>query len=207
LDRCLSKEPTARFGNAKEISERLNPSVIGIRPELPRTTGERPGRLSVKAGLAAALALLLLLAIFVVRPWFHSASAPSSIRSVAVLNLKVPPADAAETAFSQDLVQELASALLERGLRVAARSTVGALDPSTDPRSLGQKLNVDAVLQGEIRTSANNIRLYFELVDARTGFVVWSRTTPIDLTATSTSGEETATRLADLIAAAAKGLQ
>jgi serine/threonine protein kinase len=207
LDRCLSKEPSARFGNAKEITERLNPSVIGIRPELPPASGQRRHRLPVKAGVAAVV-LVLLLAIFILRPmFFHSASAPTSIRSVAVMNLKVPPTDASETAFSQDLVQGLAGALLERGLRVAARSTVGGLDPSTDARSLGQKLNVDAVLQGELRTSSSNIRLYFELVDARTGFVVWSRTTPIDLTATSTSGEETAARLADLIAAAAKGQQ
>lgn len=208
VDRCLRKQPGDRFSTAKEISERLDTAAAGIRTSTSRTAAERSGRPAAKwAGVLAAAALLIALAWFAARPWWGAGTAQTPIHSLAVMNIKVPAADNAGAIFSEELVHGLSSALVERGLQVAARSTVAGLDPSSDPRSLGESLKVDAVLQGDIRTVGSTVRLYFELVDARTGFVVWSRTTPLDASATVDPSEETAARLAGQIAAAAKGQQ
>ena len=202
VTRCLRKNPADRFTDATEISARLDPSALGISSAgMPRSSERRWSARGLKiAGITGVLILLLAVAWFFFGSGSGSGreSAQASVRSVAVMNLKVS-GDAAASGFSEELVQELGSALKAKGLLVTARSTVGGLDPAADAKSLGAKLQVHAVLQGEIRTTGNGMRLYLELVDARTGFQIWSKTTSVDAAALVGGATDTATQIADQI--------
>ena len=114
------------------------------------------------------------------------------------MNLKVS-GDASVAGFSEELAQELGSALKGKGLQIAARSTVAGIDPGADPKSLAEKLKVDAVLQGDLRAAGNGVRLYLELVDARTGFQIWSKTSSVDGAALIGGAADTAATVADQI--------
>ncbi|MBI4471921.1 MAG: protein kinase [Acidobacteria bacterium] len=203
VQRCLRKQPTDRFSTASEVAERLNPHIVDIKSKAVSPASERSTR-PFAAVLGIAAILLLLLAVAWLTGLFNFGAARTAIQSVAVMNIKVSSPQAGD-AFGEDFSQSLGSALAGRGLLVAARSTVGSLDPSTDPRSLGEKLNVDAVLQGEMRGSGSSLRLYLELVDTRTGFQVWSRTITLDAGALVTPSEEIATTLAEQISTELRG--
>lgn len=201
VTRCLRKDPKDRFIDATEISARLDPSVLGISSSsMPRKVAARHVTRGQKIAAGAA-AVILLVAVLWSFLWSGSTvdSGLATVRSVAVMNLKVT-GDAAAIGFSEELAQELGRALKEGGLLVAARSTVSSLDPAADARSLGEKLKVDAVLQGDMRISGNGMRLYLELVDTRTGFQIWSDPVAVDSAALVGGAQATARKIAGQIA-------
>src|SRR6202043_670964 len=60
------------------------------------------------------------------------------------------------------------------GVRVMARSTVFRFkDKTFDPRALGRKLNVDAVLLGRVQQRGDALLVGAELVDVQNGWQLW----------------------------------
>lgn len=102
--------------------------------------------------------------------------AAGTIRSIAVLPFANVSADEDNEYFSDGITEELLSTLSRvGGLRVAARSSVFALKgQDLDPRDVGQRLEVAAVLAGSVRSSQGRLRIAAELVDAGTGYRLWS---------------------------------
>ncbi len=78
--------------------------------------------------------------------------------------------------FADGLAEELLNALANvRGLRVAARtSSFTFRDRNADVRDIGAALNVETVLEGSVRRQQDRLRVTAQLVDARTGFHLWS---------------------------------
>jgi TolB-like protein/predicted Zn-dependent protease len=106
--------------------------------------------------------------------------------SMAVLPFINTSPDSSEDYLGHGLAAELTRALNRlAGLRVAARSSAfGLKQPDGDPRIIGRRLNVGTVLQGNVRRSADRLRVTARLVDADEGFNLWSETyerTPADL--------------------------
>jgi TolB-like protein/Flp pilus assembly protein TadD len=103
--------------------------------------------------------------------------------SIAVL----PFADMSEKKdqeyFSDGLTEELLNSLTEiNELQVAARTSAFAFKgTNTDIGTIARKLNVGAVLEGSVRRSANTIRITAQLINAVTGFHLWSKTYDRDL--------------------------
>jgi len=103
--------------------------------------------------------------------------------SIAVL----PFADISEKKdqdyFSDGLTEELLNSLSEiNGLQVAARTSAFSFKgKDTDIDTIARKLNVGAVLEGSVRRSASTIRITAQLVNAVTGFHLWSKTYDRDL--------------------------
>src|SRR6202021_1524031 len=85
--------------------------------------------------------------------------------------------------FSDGLTEELLNSLSEiNELQVAARtSSFSFKGTNTDIGTIARKLNVGAVLEGSVRRSANTIRITAQLINAVTGFHLWSRTYDRDL--------------------------
>ena len=85
--------------------------------------------------------------------------------------------------FSDGLTEELLNSLAEiNELQVAARTSAFSFKgKNTDIGTIARKLNVGAVLEGSVRRSANTIRITAQLINAVTGFHLWSKTYDRDL--------------------------
>ncbi len=104
---------------------------------------------------------------------------PHSIAVLPFLNLS---GDASQDYFSDGLTEELLNSLAEiNELQVAARTSSFSFKEHPDIATVAHKLNVGAVLEGSVRRSANTIRITAQLINAITGFHIWSKTYDRDL--------------------------
>jgi TolB-like protein len=77
-------------------------------------------------------------------------------------------------ALAMELVRAMAQV---RGLRVADPASVrAAARRSGDPREIGRRLGVGAVLEGSLRIAGDRLRLSTHLVSVDQGFDLWSET-------------------------------
>ena len=104
---------------------------------------------------------------------------PHSIAVLPFINLSGDPA---QEYFSDGLTEELLNSLAEiDGLQVAARTSSFSFREHPDVVSVAHRLNVATVLEGSVRRSTNTIRVTAQLVNAVTGFHIWSKTYDRDL--------------------------
>jgi len=103
--------------------------------------------------------------------------------SIAVLPFVNMSGDKDQEYFSDGLTEELLNSLSEiNELQVAARTSAFSFKGrDTDIGTIARKLNVGAVLEGSVRRSAHTIRITAQLVNAVTGFHLWSKTYDRDL--------------------------
>jgi len=96
--------------------------------------------------------------------------------SIAIL----PFADLSETHdqgyFCDGLAEEILNALASvRGLRVASRtSSFRFRDGDADAREIGHALNVAAIMEGSVRKAGDRVRITAQLIDAGSGYHLWS---------------------------------
>jgi serine/threonine-protein kinase len=136
-----------------------------------------PDRKRRSLGYALAATLLLVLAILAMRGTVgRTLDTPPLARSVGVLPFVNMSADPANAYFSDGLSEQIITALSHvHGLRVAARTSSFALrDRSLDVRAIGDTLGVAAVLEGSVRREGNTLRVTAQLIDAATGYHIWS---------------------------------
>jgi TolB-like protein/Tfp pilus assembly protein PilF len=98
--------------------------------------------------------------------------------SIAVLPFVNMSGDKDQDYFSDGLTEELLNSLAEiNELQVAARTSAFSFkDEKVDVETIARKLNVGAVLEGSVRRSGNKIRITAQLINAVTGFHLWSQT-------------------------------
>jgi TolB-like protein/tetratricopeptide (TPR) repeat protein len=103
--------------------------------------------------------------------------------SIAVLPFVNLSGDKDQEYFSDGLTEELLNSLAEiNELQVAARTSAFSFKgKDTDIGTIARKLNVGAVLEGSVRRSAHTIRITAQLINAVTGFHLWSKTYDRDL--------------------------
>jgi TolB-like protein len=102
--------------------------------------------------------------------------------SIAVLPFVNLSGDKEQEYFSDGLTEELLNSLAEiDGLQVAARTSSFSFKEHPDIGTVAHKLNVAAVLEGSVRRSAHTIRVTAQLINAVTGFHLWSKTYDRDL--------------------------
>jgi TolB-like protein/Flp pilus assembly protein TadD len=104
-------------------------------------------------------------------------------RSIAVLPFVNMSGDKDQEYFSEGLTEELLNSLTAiNELQVAARtSSFSFQGEHPDIATVAHKLNVGAVLEGSVRRSAHTIRITAQLINAVTGFHLWSKTYDRDL--------------------------
>jgi len=80
--------------------------------------------------------------------------------------------------FCDGLAEEIIDALCcVRRLRVASRTASFRFrDGSVDPREIGRLLQVGAILEGSVRKAGERARITAQLIDAATGYHLWSET-------------------------------
>ena len=102
--------------------------------------------------------------------------------SIAVLPFVNLSGDKEQEYFSDGLTEELLNSLAEiNELQVAARTSSFSFKEHPDIATVAHKLNVGAVLEGSVRRSAHTIRVTAQLINAVTGFHLWSKTYDRDL--------------------------
>jgi TolB-like protein len=111
-----------------------------------------------------------------------SAFAPPP-HSIAVLPFVNMSGDPKQDYFSDGLSEELLNSLSSvRDLRVAARtSSFFFKGKEVDLADVAHKLNVGAVLEGSVRKDGDHVRITAQLINAETGFHIWSHTYDRDL--------------------------
>lgn len=96
--------------------------------------------------------------------------------SIAVLPFANMSADESSTYFSDGLADTLLHMLAQiREIRVAARtSSFQFRDQNTDITKIAEALNVGTILEGSVQRAGNKIRVTAQLIEAETGYHLWS---------------------------------
>jgi TolB-like protein len=142
--------------------------------------GEPPAtHLRLRVAYAAVVLLLMAaLGYLLYERGFGRAHAGQAHSSIAVLPFTNLSGDPARDYFSDGMSEELLN-LLARipGLQVASRTSSFAYKGrNVDIREVGRELGVETVLEGSVRQAGDQVRITAQLVDAATGFHLWSET-------------------------------
>jgi eukaryotic-like serine/threonine-protein kinase len=182
--RCLERDPKARYQSAGDLAIDLERWLEG-RPILTRpvsipTRIWRWSRRNPKlVGAAAAGLLLGAAAIWLSRENLFRAPPPGPPeKSIAVLPFLDLSAAKDQEYFCDGMSEEILHALAKiDGLRVLARtSSFSFKGKNVGVREIGKKLNVENVLEGSLRRDGTRVRVTAELINAQTGFHLWTET-------------------------------
>jgi TolB-like protein/tetratricopeptide (TPR) repeat protein len=195
------------------LSPELSPlsAVSGATPairELVRTSRRSKPVLLAAVAIAVAALAYFWISKHVTPPATAFAPPPHSIAVLPFVNLS---GDKEQEYFSDGLTEELLNSLAEiNELQVAARTSAFSFKgKDNDIGVIARKLNVGAVLEGSVRRSAHTIRITAQLINAVTGFHLWSKAYDRDLgdvlklqteIATSVAGALKVTLLGDVAA-------
>jgi TolB-like protein/DNA-binding winged helix-turn-helix (wHTH) protein/Flp pilus assembly protein TadD len=147
--------------------------------------------------------LLLLaasLAVWKLHPW-NRPSSSSAIRSLAVLPFESLSNDASQDYFADGMTDELISDLGQiSALRVISRTSVMSYKRARKPLpQIARELNVDAVVEGTVLRSGNQIRITAQLIEASADKHLWSQSYEGELQNTLALQNDVARTVADQI--------
>ncbi|HEY6099922.1 MAG TPA: protein kinase [Anaeromyxobacter sp.] len=176
--RMLAPDPTRRPRDASEVLAPLSALLERLaRPGAPppgpvrKAAASRLGRLP-RLAVAIAIAAAAL-AVFVL----PRRTPPPRSRAIAVVPFANMGSRGDDDYFSDGLTEEIVNLLTRlRELKVAGSATSFYLrDRKTDVRDVARRLQIDVVLEGSVRRDKDRLRIAAELVDARSGFLMWSQ--------------------------------
>ncbi|CAN5545732.1 hypothetical protein BH09MYX1_BH09MYX1_16380 [soil metagenome] len=146
--RCMARKPQDRPSSAAEVATRF------VNVTLPAD--------------ADALSLSIR-----VQPITHRTE-PGQ-KTVAVIpfrNMGVPDDEYLADGITDDLIDSLS---MTDGLRVRPRGVVMGHKQGADPRSIGRDLDVQVVVDGSVRITADALRVTARLLSVADGFQLWAR--------------------------------
>lgn len=146
-----------------------------------------PGSNTVKPVLKRNLAIASLAVILVVIGYFiYSFTRPKAIpgateKSIAVLPFRNIGQD---EYFSDGMTEEIINHLAKVGeLKVMSRTSIEQYKGQTkDARTIAEELSVSYILEGSVQRAGNTFRVTVKLIEAKTGFNVWSNSYDRELT-------------------------
>jgi TolB-like protein/DNA-binding winged helix-turn-helix (wHTH) protein/tetratricopeptide (TPR) repeat protein len=149
----------------------------------------------------SASALILSLVTLSVWLFRSSVRPPAGIRSLAVLPLDNLSGDASQNYFADGMTDELITDLAQiSALRVISRTSVMAYKGTRKPLpQVARELNVDAVVEGTVLRSGDQVRITAQLIDAATDKHLWSQSYEGELRDTLALQNRVARAIADQI--------
>ena len=182
ISKTLRKDREQRYHSAHELLQALKDlrHKLEVEADLARAAAA-PSWLRWTRSPAALVLVLLIAALALALPFYWHRNLTTSSppeKSIAVL----PFLDLSETKdqeyFCDGMSEEILDALAKvEGLRVVARtSSFSFKGKSVNAREVGEKLNVANVLEGSLRREGNRVRVTAELINARSGFHLWTET-------------------------------
>ena len=160
----------------------------------------RPRRLQAR-WIIVVMALVLSLAILSIWLFRSRAPVPTGIRSIAVLPLENLSGDASQNYFADGMTDELITDLAQiSALRVISRTSVMVYKGARKPLpQIAHELNVDAVVEGTVLRSGDQVRITAQLIEASTDKHLWSRSYEGELRDSLALQSRVATAVADQI--------
>ncbi len=186
LTRCLEKAPEQRFQSARDLTYALK-EIGGTAGGAAMTSGTRPAMASRPRLGAGAIAAFVLAAIAVMlvatdvgglRTRLLDGRKGAAIRSIAVLPFQNLSGDASQEYFADGMTEELIARLASVGaIQVTSRTTAMTFK-GTKKRlpEIARELNVDAVVEGSVTRTGEQVRLTVQLIDAATEKHLWGQT-------------------------------
>ena len=182
ISKTLRKDHEERYHSAHELLEALKDlrHKLEVEADLARAPAALPWLRWIRS--PAALVLVLLIgALALALPFYWHRNLPTSSppeKSIAVLPFLDLSATKDQEYFCDGMSEEIIDALARvDGLRVVARtSSFSFKGKSVNAREVGEKLNVANVLEGSLRREGNRVRVTAELINARSGFHLWTET-------------------------------
>jgi TolB-like protein/DNA-binding winged helix-turn-helix (wHTH) protein/Flp pilus assembly protein TadD len=201
-----------RFIAAVSISESEPPLVRPesglIEPAVPQAreassvpTGERFQWLNARTVVVLALILTLPVLVVLLLRLRNRPPATSTIRSIAVLPLENLSGDATQDYFADGMTDQLITDLAQiSALRVISRTSAMAYKGARKPLpEIARQLNVDAVVEGTVLRSGEQVRITAQLIQASTDTHLWADTYDGNLRDTLVLQEKVAQAIADRI--------
>jgi TolB-like protein/DNA-binding winged helix-turn-helix (wHTH) protein/Tfp pilus assembly protein PilF len=165
------------FAPAQLASSHPPASQTRDRAEFVDTRAMPQSRLPPLAWKISAFVLLAVIAAFAA--WkIHSRNRPASaIHSLAVLPLESLSNDASQDYFAEGMTDELISDLGQiSALRVISRTSVMGYKHARKPLpQIARELNVDAIVEGTVLRSGDQVRITAQLIDAAADKHLWSQ--------------------------------
>lgn len=108
--------------------------------------------------------------------WWYRGTREPAAPSIVVLPFVDMSSGKADQSFCDGLTEELSNWLAQvPNLRVVARTSAFAFKgQSIDVRKIGTQLGITHVLEGSMRRTADHMRVTVQLIDARSGYHLWS---------------------------------
>jgi TolB-like protein/Tfp pilus assembly protein PilF len=157
--------------------------------------------------LVFAVGLLLVDKFVLQRQPAEPVAQSQNLNSVAVLPFDNLSGAQENEYFSDGLTETLLHMLAQvPELKVAARTSVFAYkDRNEDVRQIADALDVSTILEGGVQRSGNRVRITAQLIEAESGFQLWSQTYDRDLDDIFTVQDEIATHVAGALTATLLG--
>jgi TolB-like protein/DNA-binding winged helix-turn-helix (wHTH) protein/Tfp pilus assembly protein PilF len=147
--------------------------------------------------------LTLVLSLLILAVWlFHSRGhPPTGIRSLAVLPLDNLSGDPTQDYFADGMTDELITDLAQiRALRVISRTSVMGYKGVRKPLpEIARELNVDAVVEGTVLRSGDQVRITAQLIQAPADKHLWAESYEGNLRDTLALQKEVARNIAEQI--------
>ena len=177
---------------ATEPGDKLQGAGLAVAPKR---------RLWPALRVIVALALVLGLPILAVWLFRSRGRAPTGIRSLAVLPLDNLSGDASQNYFADGMTDELIIDLAQiSALRVISRTSVMVYKGARKPLpQIARELNVDAVVEGTVLRSGDQVRITAQLIEASTDKHLWSQSYEGELRDTLALQNRVARTIADQI--------
>lgn len=137
-----------------------------------------PSQLQTRAHrLMPTVAVVLVLAIAAGLLTLRWATRPTGIRSLAVLPLDNFSGETSQDYFADGMTDELITNLAQiRALRVVSRTSVMMYKGTRKPlREIGRELNVDAVVEGSVLLSGDQVRITAQLIQVPADKHLWAK--------------------------------
>jgi serine/threonine-protein kinase len=182
--RCLEKSPANRFQSARDLVFALETlsggsDSRGVAPP-PAAPHRRP------ALLTAGLAIVALCGAGVL--WWTMREKPTAPQTVELSAATAQPhalvavlpfeniSRSGEAYFAAGMTEEVTGQLSKLGgLRVVSRTAVAQFkDPRNQLAAMSTELGVGSVVAGTVREDGKRVRVNVELIDTKSGHVLWS---------------------------------
>ncbi|MEJ2187215.1 MAG: protein kinase [Gemmatimonadota bacterium] len=170
---ALEKDPAHRPSSANALLTVLDELSA---PSAKAATASRGHRF--RWILSAAALVLVLAGAGVMLRGRRPAVDPGVIRSLAVLPLDNYSGDASQDYFAEGMTDEITAQLGGiRQLRITSRGSAMQFQGTNRPATpvIAKALDVDAVVEGSVMRSGDNVRITVELIDARADRQLWAQ--------------------------------
>jgi len=195
---------------AAEAAPTRGPEAVSPPPperEVPKSqnvSGKSPILTHLLASPASKISIFLLVLVMAsLAAWKIYFSNPPSpvIRSLAVLPLESLSSDASQDYFADGMTDELISDLGQiSALRVISRTSVMGYKHARKPLpQIARELKVDAVVEGTVLRSGDQVRITAQLIEASTDKHLWSQSYEGGLKNTLAFQNDVARSIADQI--------